>query len=176
MTLLRCWQQNAPSYSEARLSEQAAPHLIFSHRIERRQLRYPLGFTLIEVMVVVVILGILAAVVVPRIMDNPDKARVVKAKQDIRVLKNQLDLYRLHNFRYPTTEQGLEALVIKPTDAAHWPEGGYLEKLPKDPWGNPYQYLSPGQHGQVDIYSLGADGQAGGEGIDTDIGNWNLDD
>jgi general secretion pathway protein G len=136
----------------------------------------PRGFTLIEVMVVVVILSILAAVVVPRIMDNPDKARVVKAKQDIRVIKNQLDLYRLHNFRYPTTEQGLEGLVQKPTDASHWQEGGYLDKLPKDPWGKPYQYLSPGQHGEIDIYSLGADGQPGGEGVDADIGNWNLDD
>lgn len=134
------------------------------------------GFTLIEVMVVVVILSILAAVVVPRIMDNPDKARAVKAKQDIRVLKNQLDLYRLHNFRYPTTEQGLEALVTKPADAARWQQGGYLDKLPKDPWGKPYQYLSPGQHGEIDIYSLGADGQPGGEGADADLGNWNLDD
>ncbi|QQS53832.1 MAG: type II secretion system major pseudopilin GspG [Candidatus Competibacteraceae bacterium] len=134
------------------------------------------GFTLIEVMVVVVILSILAAVVVPRIMDNPDKARMVKAKQDIRVIKNQLDLYRLHNFRYPTTEQGLEALVQKPAEAAHWQEGGYLDKLPKDPWGKPYQYLSPGQHGDLDIYSLGADGQPGGEGVDADIGNWNLDE
>ncbi|HAO33644.1 MAG TPA: type II secretion system major pseudopilin GspG [Candidatus Competibacter sp.] len=134
------------------------------------------GFTLIEVMVVVVILSILAAVVVPRIMDNPDKARVVKAKQDIRVIKNQLDLYRLHNFRYPTTEQGLEALVQKPADAQRWQEGGYLDRLPKDPWNKPYQYLNPGQHAQIDIYSLGADGQAGGEGVDADIGNWNLDD
>ncbi|MGB2681506.1 MAG: type II secretion system major pseudopilin GspG [Candidatus Competibacter sp.] len=134
------------------------------------------GFTLIEVMVVVVILSILAAVVVPRIMDNPDKARVVKAKQDIRVIKNQLDLYRLHNFRYPTTEQGLEALVQKPADAQRWQEGGYLDKLPKDPWNKPYQYLNPGQRAQIDIYSLGADGQAGGEGVDADIGNWNLDD
>jgi len=90
----------------------------------------PSGFTLIEVMVVVVILGILAAVVVPRIMDNPDKARVVKAKQDIRVIKNQMDLYRLHNFRYPTTEQGIEALARKPADAPHWQEGGYLDKPP----------------------------------------------
>jgi len=134
------------------------------------------GFTLIEVMVVVVILSILAAVVVPRIMDNPDKARVVKAKQDIRVIKNQLDLYRLHNFRYPTTEQGLEALVQKPAEATHWQEGGYLDKLPNDPWGKPYQYLSPGQHGDLDIYSLGADGQPGGESVDADIGNWNLDE
>ena len=116
------------------------------------RLRHADGFTLIEVMVVVVILSILAAVVVPRIMDNPDKARVVKAKQDIRVIKNQMDLYRLHNFRYPTTEQGMEALVQKPADAPHWQQGGYLDNLPKDPWGKPYQYLSPGQHGELDIY------------------------
>ena len=134
------------------------------------------GFTLIEVMVVVVILSILAAVVVPRIMDNPDKARVVKAKQDIRVIKNQMDLYRLHNFRYPTTEQGMEALVQKPADAPHWQEGGYLDKLPKDPWGKPYQYLSPGQHGDIDIYSLGADGQNSNQCVRADIGNWNLDE
>jgi general secretion pathway protein G len=144
----------------------------------RRPTRFPRprGFTLIEVMVVVVILSILAAVVVPRIMDNPDKARVVKAKQDVRVIKNQLDLYRLHNYRYPTTEQGLEALVQKPADAPHWQEGGYLDRLPKDPWGKPYLYLSPGQHGDIDIYSLGADGQPGGEGVDADVGNWNLDE
>lgn len=141
-----------------------------------RSPQYGRGFTLIEVMVVVVILSILAAVVVPRIMDNPDRARIVKVKQDIRVIKNQLDLYRLHNFRYPTTEQGLEALVQKPTDAPHWQDGGYLDKLPKDPWGKPYQYLSPGQHNQLDLYSLGADGQPGGEGVDADIGNWNLDE
>jgi len=150
--------------------------LLITFRPARRAIRRVRGFTLIEVMVVVVILSILAAVVVPRIMDNPDKARVVKAKQDIRVIKNQMDLYRLHNFRYPTTEQGLEALVQKPADAPHWQDGGYLDKLPKDPWGKPYLYLSPGQHSQIDIYSLGADGQPGGEGVDADIGNWNLDE
>ncbi|MCP5420617.1 MAG: type II secretion system major pseudopilin GspG [Gammaproteobacteria bacterium] len=136
------------------------------------------GFTLIEVMVVVVILGILAAVVVPRIMDRPDEARIVKAKQDIRALKSALDLYKLDNYTYPSTEQGLEALVQKPTilpEPPHWKSGGYLENLPKDPWGNPYQYLQPGQQGPVDIYSLGADGQTGGEGKDADIGTWNLD-
>lgn len=137
------------------------------------------GFTLIEVMVVVVILGILAAVVVPRIMENPDKARIVKAKQDVRVLKSALDLYKLDNYRYPTTDQGLEALVQKPAgfpEPPNWKEGGYIERLPKDPWGHPYQYLNPGQHGNVDIYSLGADNQLGGEGVDADIGNWNLDE
>ena len=135
------------------------------------------GFTLIEVMVVVVILSILAAIVVPRIMDRPDQARIVKAKQDIRSLEAALNLYRLDNFNYPTTEQGLEALVSPPSappEAPNWKEGGYLDRLPKDPWGNDYQYLSPGEHGAFDLYSLGADGQPGGEGAAADIGNWNL--
>ncbi len=136
------------------------------------------GFTLIEVMVVVIILGILAAIVVPRIMDRPDMARITKGKQDIRAIESALNLYKLDNFIYPTTDQGLEALVEKPSgtdEAKHWKEGGYLDRLPKDPWGNDYQYLSPGTHGSIDIYSLGADGQPGGEGINADIGNWNLE-
>ena len=139
--------------------------------------KYQTGFTLIEIMVVVVILGILAAVVVPRIMDNPDKARVTKAQQDIRAMESALDLYRLDNFNYPTTDQGLEALVSKPgssPEPPNWKSGGYLKKLPTDPWGNPYVYLSPGQHGEVDIYSLGKDGAPGGEGVSADIGNWNI--
>ena len=136
------------------------------------------GFTLIEVMVVVVILGILAAIVVPRIMDRPDEARIIKAKQDIRVLQSALDLYKLDNYRYPSTDQGLEALVQRPTttpEPPRWKEGGYIDRLPKDPWGQPYQYLSQGQHGPVDIYSLGTDGQLSGAGTDADIGNWNLE-
>ncbi|MEZ5593956.1 MAG: type II secretion system major pseudopilin GspG [Gammaproteobacteria bacterium] len=136
------------------------------------------GFTLIEVMVVVVILGILAAVVVPRIMDRPDEARIVKAKNDIRVLQSQLNLYKLDNFEYPSTDQGLEALVSKPAGAPeppNWKAGGYIDRLPKDPWGRDYLYLNPGQHGTIDIYSLGRDGVAGGEGSDADIGNWKLD-
>lgn len=143
-----------------------------------RRLRRPCGFTLIEVMVVVVILGILAAIVVPRIMSRPDEARIAKAKQDIRTLESALNLYKLDNYVYPSTEQGLEALVQKPTGEPvprNWKEGGYIDRLPKDPWGNPYQYLNPGVHGAIDIYSLGADGRPGGEGIDADIGNWNLD-
>lgn len=136
------------------------------------------GFTLIEVMVVVVILSILALIVVPRVMDRPDEARITKARQDIRVLESQLNLYRLDNYVYPTTDQGLEALVKRPAGAPeprNWKQGGYLDRLPKDPWGNPYQYLSPGTHGAIDIYSLGADGRPGGEGINADIGNWNLE-
>lgn len=137
------------------------------------------GFTLIEIMVVVVILGILAAIVVPRVMNRPDVARVVKAKQDIRAIESALNLYRLDNYHYPSTQQGLEALVKKPgsgPSADHWKSGGYIQRLPTDPWGHQYHYLNPGTHGsnQIDIYSLGADGQKGGEGINADIGNWNL--
>lgn len=135
------------------------------------------GFTLIEVMVVVVILSILAAVVVPRIMDRPDEARIVKAKQDIRALEAALNLYKLDNYNYPTTEQGLEALIEEPTtppEPAHWKDGGYVDRLPKDPWGSDYQYLSPGQNGTFDLYSLGADGQPDGEDSAADITNWEL--
>lgn len=136
------------------------------------------GFTLIEIMVVVVILGILAAVVVPKIMSRPDEARVTRAKQDIRAMEAALALYRLDNFSYPTTEQGLEALVEAPDDlaeGANWKEGGYLERLPTDPWGKGYQYLRPGAKGEFDLYSLGADGVLGGEGVAADIGNWSLE-
>ncbi len=132
------------------------------------------GFTLIEIMVVIVILGILAAVVVPNIMSRPDEARISKAKQDIRALSTALDLYKLDNYAYPTTDQGIEALATKPTSAPepkHYREEGYLKKTPLDPWQNPYQYLSPGEHGQVDIYSLGPDQTPS----DDDIGDWNLE-
>ncbi len=132
------------------------------------------GFTLIEVMVVVVILSILAAIVVPKIMDRPEQARITKAKSDIRALEAALNLYRLDNMVYPSTDQGLEALVTAPTDAPepkNWKEGGYLDRLPADPWGNAYLYLSPGSHGAIDIYSSGPDVQA----TDDDIGNWNLE-
>ena len=140
--------------------------------------RPPAGFTLIEVMVVVVILGILAAIVVPRIMDRPDEARIIKAKQDIRALESALSLYKLDNYDYPTTDQGLEALVRRPTippEPPRWKAGGYVDRLPRDPWEREYQYLSPGQQGAIDIYSLGADGRLGGEGVNAEVGNWNLD-
>lgn len=132
------------------------------------------GFTLIEIMVVVVILGILAAVVVPRIMSRPDEARIVKARSDIQSLETALNLYRLDNYTYPTTDQGLQALVEKPAspEPQNWKEGGYLDRMPRDPWQRPYQYLNPGQHGEVDIYSLGPDGRPG---TDDDIGNWELE-
>ncbi len=135
------------------------------------------GFTLIEIMVVVVIMGILAALVVPKLMGRTDDARVTAARQDIATVMQSLKLYKLDNQRYPTTEQGLKALIEKPTvgpEARGWKTGGYLDKLPKDPWGNPYQYLSPGIKGEVDVFSYGADGQAGGTGNDADIGSWEL--
>jgi general secretion pathway protein G len=134
------------------------------------------GFTLIEIMVVIVILGILASFVVPKIMDKPDQARVAKVKQDIRALESALELYKLDNFYYPTTQQGLEALVAKPSgepEARNWKPGGYVKSLEKDPWGNPYQYLNPGTHGEIDIFSLGSDNRPGGEGAAADVGNWN---
>jgi len=135
------------------------------------------GFTLLEVMVVVVILGILATLVVPKIISRPDEARAIAAKQDIATVMQALKLYRLDNQRYPTTEQGLQALVARPAGAPvplNWKAGGYLERMPKDPWGNLYQYLNPGVHGEIDIFSFGADGAPGGEGNDADIGSWNL--
>lgn len=134
------------------------------------------GFTLIEIMVVVVILGILAALIAPNVISRIDEAQVVKVKQDIRAVESALKLYRLDNFRYPETEQGLNALVTPPQDPdARWPAGGYLERLPRDPWDREYVYLYPGNQGEYDVYTLGRDGQQGGEGLDADIGNWSND-
>jgi general secretion pathway protein G len=133
------------------------------------------GFTLIEIMVVVVIMGVLAALLVPRLMGRTDDARILAAKQDIATLMQALKLYRLDNQRYPTTEQGLQALIARPTNGpqpANWKTGGYIDRLNKDPWGNPYQYASPGTRSEVDIFSYGADGQPGGTGNDADIGSW----
>ena len=144
----------------------------------RQHTKYPGGFTLIEVMVVVVILSILAAVVVPNIMSRPDEARAARVKQDVRALETALKLYKLDNFAYPTTDQGLMALVERPAElpeGAKWVEGGYLDKIPKDPWGSEYIYLYPGVKGEYDLYSYGADGVSGGSGEGLDIGNWNLD-
>ena len=135
------------------------------------------GFTLIEIMVVVVILGILAALVVPQVMNRPDQAKVTVAKGDIKAIGAALDMYKLDNFAYPSTQQGLEALVSRPSGnppAKNWNKDGYLKKLPVDPWGKPYQYLNPGVRGEIDVFSLGADGQTGGSGPDADIGNWDL--
>ena len=134
------------------------------------------GFTLIEILVVIVILGILAALIVPRVMDRPDQARVVAAKSDIAAIMNALKLYRLDNGVYPAAEQGLMALVQRPDRGdipRSWKPGGYLERLPKDPWQNDYQYLNPGVHGEIDVFSFGADRKPGGENFDADIGSWN---
>lgn len=135
------------------------------------------GFTLIEMMVVVVIIGLLAAVVAPNLIGNIDTASVNRAKQDIRGIETALNLYRLDNFRYPSNDLGLEALVNDPgeSNAPNWKSGGYLRSVPTDPWNNPYQYRYPGRHGEFDVWSYGADGQEGGDGIDADIGNWNID-
>jgi len=137
------------------------------------------GFTLIEIMVVITILGILAALIVPRVVGRTDDARIIAAKQDIGAVMAALKLYRLDNGRYPTTEQGLSALIAKPAAEpvpSNWKTGGYLERktVPQDPWGQTYQYLSPGLHGEIDVFSLGADRQPGGEGPDADIGSWQL--
>jgi len=135
------------------------------------------GFTLLELMIVVVILGILAALVVPNIISRPDDARVIAARQDIAALTQALRLYRLDNQAYPSTEQGLQALMLRPTGTpvpANWKVGGYLDRLPQDPWGRSYLYLNPGIHGEIDVFSHGANGMSGGEGYDADIGSWML--
>ena len=136
------------------------------------------GFTLIEIMVVVVILGILAALVVPQVMNRPDQAKVTVAKGDIKAIGAALDMYKLDNYSYPSTQQGLDALVEKPSgnpQPKNWNRDGYLKRVPKDPWGNEYQYLSPGiKGGQYDLYSYGADGKQGGSDLNADIGNWDL--
>jgi len=131
------------------------------------------GFTLIELMVVLVIIGVLAALIVPNVIDRADDARVTAARTDVNNIMQALKLYRLDNQRYPTAEQGLQALLTRPTTgpaAPNWKP--YVEKLPKDPWGQPYQYLNPGVKGEIDVFSLGADGQPGGEGKNADIGSW----
>ena len=140
-----------------------------------RSAKRGVGFTLIEVLVVVAILGILAAIVVPQIMNRPDEAKRIAAKADIGAIVQALKLYRLDNGFYPATDQGLAALVQKPTTnpvPGNWKQGGYLERLPKDPWGGDYQYLQPGVRGEIDVFSLGADRARGGEGNSADIGNW----
>ena len=145
-----------------------------------RLIRNSAGFTLIEIMVVIIILGLLAAIVMPRIVGETDRARYEQAKVQMRILEDALKRYKLDNGRFPTTEQGLEALVQKPTIGVvprNWPEGGYLDKpeIPIDPWGNKYVYISPGQHGpDYDLKTYGADGIEGGEGYDQDVESWRI--
>jgi len=136
------------------------------------------GFTLIEIMVVVVIIGLLAAFILPNVFGNVIKAQIAKVKGDIQGIETALTMYKLDNYKYPNTDLGLAALVQRPNDPTvrNWREGGYIKRVSKDPWGNPYQYVFPGTHGQeYDLYSFGADGQEGGEGENADIGNWNIE-
>ncbi len=135
------------------------------------------GVTLIELMVVVLIIGILAVAVVPQLMGRADDAKVTAARADVATIMQQLKLYRLDNGFYPSTDQGLQALLVKPTtnpQPMNWKQGGYLERLPTDPWKRPYQYLNPGVRGEIDVFSLGADGQKDGDGVNADIGSWGL--
>lgn len=137
------------------------------------------GFTLLEIMIVIVILGVLGSMVVPNLLANKDRADQQKAMTDISALEQSLDMYRLDNSSYPNTDQGLDSLVTKPTASPEpraYRQGGYIKRLPEDPWGNEYQYLSPGEHSSIDIFTLGADNQEGGDGLNQDIGNWNVQD
>lgn len=135
------------------------------------------GFSLIEILVVLVILGLLVSIVAPNVLGRADEARVQKAEADFKSIATALKIYRLDNFAYPATEQGLAALVEKPTlapEPRNWKPGGYLDELPLDPWGRPYLYLAPGEHGAFDLFSYGADGVPGGEGQNQDLGNWHV--
>ena len=144
-------------------------------RVPAQRHRREAGFTLIEIMVVIAIIGILATLIVPNIMGRPDEARATAAKHDVGTINQALKLYRLDTGRYPTTEQGIKALVERPTSEPipqNWKTGGYLSSVPKDPWGNAYHYSNPGTRGEIDVISYGADGKPGGTGTDADIGNW----
>ncbi|MBW6525379.1 type II secretion system major pseudopilin GspG [Sphingomonas sp. RHCKR7] len=144
------------------------------HNVQTKRRKKKNGFTLVELMVVIVIIGLLATIVALNVLPSGDTARIQKAKADIATIEQGLELYRLQIGSYPTTSQGLQALVTAPAgaDAARYQAGGYVKKLPKDPWGRDYLYAAPGQHGAADVWTLGADGKDGGEGIDADIGSW----
>jgi general secretion pathway protein G len=139
---------------------------------EREERDQEAGFSLLEIMISITILGLLATIVVINVLPAQDQAMVQKARTDIATLEQALDAYRLDQRSYPSVEQGLEALVTAPSDGGSFREGGYIRRLPDDPWGNPYQYVYPGEHGMIDIFSLGRDGREGGEGLDADLGNW----
>jgi len=143
--------------------------------VKNRNLNKQSGFTLIEIMVVVVIIGLLAAVVGPKVFGNVDKANISKVKTDIRGLESALNMYKLDNFSFPSSDQGLQALVSQPSGARNWQEGGYIQRLPSDPWGNEYLYLSPGEQGEIDVFTYGRDGASGGSGPDADMSNWDLE-
>ncbi|WP_043527776.1 type II secretion system major pseudopilin GspG [Litchfieldella xinjiangensis] len=148
-----------------------------THARPTRSSRRQRGFTLLEIMVVIFIIGLLVAIVAPNVLSNQDDAMQQKARADLSTLEQALDMYRMDNYRYPSSRQGLQALVEAPSQEPlprNYREEGYIRRLPKDPWGNEYQYRSPGENGRVDVYSLGADGAPGGEGLDADIGNWML--
>ena len=165
--------ENPSSYTDLSLRKPFQSKRYCYHSVHRMLNKYRRGFTLIELMVVLVIIGVLAALIVPNVLDRADDARVMAARTDVNNLNQALKLYKLDNQRQPTTEQGLQALIVKPTATpvpANWK--AYLDKLPNDPWGRPYQYLNPGIKGEVDVMSLGADGQPGGEGRNADVGSW----
>jgi general secretion pathway protein G len=168
MQLCHCFQR----FSGFQAFRAPKPALV---RVPAQRQHREAGFTLIEIMVVIAIIGILATLIVPNIMGRPDEARATAAKHDVGTINQALKLYRLDIGRYPTTEQGLKALVERPTSEPipqNWKAGGYLSSVPKDPWGNPYQYSNPGTRGEIDVISYGADGKPGGTGTDADIGNW----
>jgi len=164
---------NSPATMKSKVYQFMDPEMKRSNFLFGRQS----GFTLLEIIVVVAIIAILAAYIAPKVAGRVDDARISKAKSDIRVLESSLELYKLDNFTYPSTDQGLSALTSKPSggELKNWRKGGYIKKLSKDPWGNDYQYQQPGTNSEFDIFSLGADAQVGGSDEAADIGNWNLD-
>lgn len=166
MACLLCFREPVLNPVHAAAAPSTSPALSPRQRLQR-------GFTLIELMVVLVIIGVLAALIVPNVLDRADDARVTAARTDVNNLMQALKLYKLDNQRFPTSAQGLNALVAKPTASPEPPNWRpYLDKLPSDPWSHAYQYMNPGMHGEVDVLSFGADGQAGGEGKDADVGSW----